>query len=456
MGSINDMNTMYSCLQSVYLHLEMKKVLIITYYWPPSGGAGVQRWLRFVKHLRKFGYEPVIYTVDNPNYALVDEGLLEDVPDDVKVYRNKIIEPNNLFKTSSKKGNKVYKLQQQKGDKRSLSQRISWFVRGNFFIPDARFLWIKPSVKFLNRILKQEEIDIIVSTGPPHSLHLIAEKISSKFNIPWVADFRDPWTSMDYLDEMYLTKWARKKHARLEKNVITGADEVVVVGKTMYNEFLENYSRKTEIIYNGYEGGGNLNESFELDIKFSIVHIGSFLKNRNCPDLWEVLSDICLENDSFRKDLEIKLIGNVAPVVLDSINSLKLNEQLNKIDYVPFEVTQKYLHGAQVLLLPIDRIPNAEFVLTGKLFEYLKSKRPVLLIGPSKGDAADIIENCKAGYCCDFNDKVAMKEEVLKLYELFLENKNTIESINVAQFSGIELTKKMAVLFDNQLKRKND
>ena len=434
----------------------MKKVLIITYYWPPSGGAGVQRWLRFVKHLRKFGYEPIIYTVDNPNYALLDEGLLNEVPEDIKVYKKKIIEPNNLFSSSSKKENKVYKLQQQKGNNRSFFQKASWFIRGNFFIPDARFLWVKPSVKFLSDILKTEEIDVIVSSGPPHSLHLIAEKISSKFSIPWVADFRDPWTSMDYLDEMYLTKWARKKHARLEKKIITSADEVVVVGKTMYNEFLDNYKRKTEIIYNGYEGGDGSNESFELDSKFSIVHIGSFLKNRNCPDLWEVLSEICLEDESFKKYLEIKLIGNVAPIVLNSINSLKLNDQLNKIDYVPFEETQKFLHGAQVLLLPIDRIPNAEFVLTGKLFEYLKSKRPVLLIGPSKGDAADIIKNCKAGYCCDFNDKVVMKEQILHLYKLFLENKNTIDSINVSQFSGIELTEKMATLFDKQINRKND
>ncbi len=427
----------------------MKKVLIITYYWPPSGGAGVQRWLRFAKNLRDFGYEPVIYTVDNPNYALIDEGLESQVPEGIKVYRNKIVEPNSLF-SSKKKGN-VYKVQQQKGNKRSIVQKVSWFIRGNFFIPDARFLWVKPSVRFLSKVIQEENIDVIVSTGPPHSLHLIAQKLKSKFNLPWLADFRDPWTSMDYLDEMFLTKLARNKHARLEKNVLLNADKTVVVGRTMFNEFKENYNVVSEVIYNGYEESKSQQETFLLDKKFSITHIGSFLKNRNCVDLWEVLAEIKQESELFNKHLEIKLIGNVAPVVIESIDKLKLTPNLNKIDYVPFEETQKYLHGAQILLLPIDRIHNAEFVLTGKLFEYLKSNRPIVLIGPSNGDAADIIQQCNAGYCCDFNDKTLIKKTIYQLFELFLKEKNTIQSKNVDQFSSSQLTKRMAEVLDETI-----
>jgi len=427
----------------------MKKVLIITYYWPPSGGAGVQRWLRFVKNLRDFGYEPIVYTVDNPNYALIDEGLESQVPEGVKVYRNKIIEPNSLF-SSKKKGN-VYKVQQQKGNKRSIIQKISWFIRGNFFIPDARFLWVKPSVRFLSKVIQEENIDVMVSTGPPHSLHLIAQKLKNKFNLPWLADFRDPWTSMDYLDEMFLTSYARKKHAKLEKNVLLNADKTVVVGRTMFNEFKENYNVSAEIIYNGYEEVKSQKETYLLDEKFSITHIGSFLKNRNCDDLWEVLAEIKQESELFNKHLEIKLIGNVAPVVIESIDKLKLTSNLNKIDYVPFEETQKYLHRAQILLLPIDRIHNAEFVLTGKLFEYLKSHRPILMIGPSNGDAADIIQQCNAGYCCDFNDKTRMKKTIYQLFELFLKEKNMIQSKNVDQFSSSQLTKRMAEVLDETI-----
>ena len=161
-----------------------------------------------------------------------------------------------------------------------------------------------------------------------------------------------------------------------------------------------------------------------------------------------MLADLVFENEEFKKQLEIKLIGNVDPVVLESINTLNLTPFLNRIEYVSFEETQSHLHCAQTLLLPIDRIPNAEFVLTGKLFEYLKSKRPVLLIGPAEGDAADIIKNCNAGYSCDFEDKATIKDTVLKMFNLYLKKENKIASINVNQFSGVELTKKITTLFD--------
>ena len=431
----------------------MKRVLIITYYWPPSGGAGVQRWLRFVKRMRDFGWEPLIYTVDNPNYALLDEGLVNEVPENVKIIKHPIKEPNNLFSKKKSKGN-LYKLQEQKGNTRSFIQKVSWFIRGNFFIPDARFMWIKPSVRVLYKIIKEENIDLIVSTGPPHSLHLIGKKLKEKLNIPWIADFRDPWTSMDYLDEMFLTNFAKNKHARLEKQVITSADKVVVVGRTMYNEFLANHKVESSIIYNGFEQEANTETTFTLDAKFSIVHIGSFLKNRNCIDLWTVLAELVFENEEFKEHLEIKLIGNVAPIVLESIDALNLTPYLNRIEYVPFEETQSHLHSAQTLLLPIDRIPNAEFVLTGKLFEYLKSKRPVLLIGPIKGDAADIVENCNAGYSCNFDDKQMIKNTVLKMFNLYLKKENKIDSINVNQFSGAELTREMTTLFDTLVSEK--
>lgn len=436
----------------------MKKVLIITYYWPPSGGAGVQRWMRFVKYLRSFGWEPIIYTVDNPNYALIDIGLSSQVPDNIKVVKKKIIEPNNILNKLSvlfkkKNNNHLYESQQQKGGKRSFLQKVSWFIRGNFFIPDARFLWVKPSVKFLSNLIKEDNIDLIVSTGPPHSLHLIAKKIKEKHSIPWVADFRDPWVSMDYLDEMYLTKFARKKHAKLEREVVTTADEVVVVGQTMYNEFFESYNRKVSIIYNGYENITASLVNVVLDEKFTIVHIGSFLKNRNCNDLWEVLSELVSKDQEFKNKLEIKLIGNVAPTIIADLERLNLNEFLTKIDYIPFAETQKHLYSAQVLLLPIDRIPNANFVLTGKIFEYLKSKRPIFLIGPKKGDAAAILEKCKAGYSCNFDDKKEIKKVVGDLFQLYLKNKNNIDSSNIEQFSGFELTKKMANLFDSQFKQ---
>ncbi|MCB0374647.1 MAG: glycosyltransferase, partial [Sinomicrobium sp.] len=407
----------------------MKKVLIITYYWPPSGGAGVQRWMRFVGNLRKFGWEPVIYTAKDALYPVFDEKLASQLPEGIRTLRLKVPEPNafigKLLFWKKDKSDVIYKNQEQKGDKGSVFQKILWFIRGNLFIPDARFLWIKPSVSYLEKALAGENCDVIVSTGPPHSLHLIGKKLKEKFGIPWVADFRDPWTSMDYLQAMFLTKYAKKKHKRLEERVIRSADEIIVVGRTMYTEFKNNYGRDSAIIHNGY------NESHKKkagapDKKFTIVHIGSFLSNRNCNDLWEVLADRIKTDKAFSGNLEIRLIGNVAPNVITSIDNYGLGEHLARIGYVAYEKTLDYLYAAQVLLLPIDRIENAEFVVTGKLFEYLRSERPVLLLGPTHGDAADIIRNCHAGYCCDFDDKKSIRECIAAMYALFLEGKNTV------------------------------
>ncbi len=436
----------------------MKKVLIISYYWPPSGGAGVQRWIRFVNHLRSFGWEPVLYVPKDANYPVVDEKLMDKIPGDIETLKLEIKEPSRFlsklafWKKSKKKTN--YNNQQQQGKNRSLKHKITWYIRGNFFIPDARFLWIKPSVKYLSNRLKKGDIDLIVSTGPPHSLQIIARDLKRKHNIPWVADFRDPWTTMDYLQEMYLSNRAKKKHANMEASVINEADEVVVVGKTMFNEFNDNYNRQVEIIHNGYDSVGTTENQFELDQKFTIVHIGSFLKNRNCDDLWEVLSKLTKEKEDFAANFELKLVGNIAPNVMESIHRFGLDKFLNKIDYLPFIETQKHLYGAQILLLPIDRISNAEFVLTGKLFEYLKSQRPILLLGPSKGDAAHIVKNCNAGDICDFDDKNKIESVLLERYQKFLGGINQVDSVNVDQYSAKELTRKLATVFDKIIGKK--
>lgn len=429
-----------------------KKVLILTYYWPPSGGAGVQRWLRFVKNLRDFDWEPTIYTAKNTLYPVIDEKLEAEIPQGIKKLSLEVPEPNNFLNKvlfwKKDKSSILYKNQQQSGNKKSITKDFLWWIRGNFFIPDARFLWISPSVKYLKENIKKGEYDVIVSTGPPHSLHLIAKRLKDDLGIPWIADFRDPWTSMDYLNAVNLTSWAQEKHNKLEKKVVTNSDKVIVVGQTMANEFKQKYAVNSHIIHNGYNDFKPTNENQILDSKFSIVHIGSFLVNRNCDDLWEVLSELALKNKTFKDDLKIKLIGNIAPNVLSSIEKFNLNGFLEKIDYIKYEKTIEHLNSAQVLLLPIDRISNAEFVITGKIFEYLKANRPILLIGPPNGDAANILNNCEAGYCCDFDNKEDIKKSILEIYTRYKEGKNYINSKNVESYSGYELSKKLSNCLD--------
>lgn len=435
--------------------MERKKLLILTYYWPPAGGIAVQRWFRFVCSLREFGWEPVIYTAKDASYPILDETLLGQLPEGIKVYRLKATEPNNLLKLiffwKKDKQKLIHNNQQQGGSQRSFFKKAAWFIRGNFLIPDARALWIKPSVKYLRKIMAEEKFDAIVSTGPPQSMHLIALKLKKEFGTPWISDFRDPWKSMDYLNEMFLTKRSRKKHARLEKEVVLNSNAVVVIGPTIYKEFKQDYNIDSHIIWNGYRNAENKNVQVhvEPDKVFSIVHAGSFYFARNCPVFWEALSELIAENPGFAKDLQIKIIGNMTPNVAESLEKNNLQKNLLKVEYMEHDKVQDHLRAAQVLLLPIDNVPNAEFVITGKLFEYLNARRPVLVIGPVHGDAAHIVRDCQAGYCCGFDDKKSMKETVMHLYSLFLEKRNNIQSVNIEQFESVKLTEKMAALLDS-------
>jgi hypothetical protein len=217
----------------------MKKVLIITYYWPPSGGAGVQRWLKFVKYLREFGWEPIVYTPENPEAPATDTSLLKDIPANITVIKQPIWEPYNLYKgfIGQKKEEKINAGFLSEKKKPGLAEKIAVWIRGNWFIPDARRFWIKPSVKFLSEHLRGNPVDVIVSTGPPHSMHLIALKLKKKLNIPWLADFRDPWTTIDFYDKLMLTKSSDKKHKGLELEVLKNADKVVTVSWNWSKDF---------------------------------------------------------------------------------------------------------------------------------------------------------------------------------------------------------------------------
>jgi len=434
----------------------MKRVLIITYYWPPSGGIGVQRWLQFSKNLADNGWEPVIYTAKDAAYPIIDENNLKQVPEGIEIHRVKAPEPNNLLSFFRKKGEKskgVYKLQQQSNVKTSPVKKLMWFIRGNFFIPDARVFWIRRSVKYLDAYLAKNKIDAIVSTGPPHSCHVIGLKLNQKHGTPWVSDFRDPWTSMDYLKQMSLQKFAIKKHARLEKAVLEGSTNVIVVGRTIQKEFQENYNVESEVICNGYNSSDETLQPDSLDTKFTIVHTGSFMHYRNTDELWAGLSELVRENESLAKHLEIKLVGNVAPIVLDSIERFGLTDYLNLIAHVDHQAAKLIQRSAQLLLLPIDRIENAEFVITGKLFEYLQAKRPIVMIGPAHGDAADIIRLCSAGSVINFEDIQLVKKVVTDKYEKFLNQSNDCHSTGIDQFSYVQLTKRVVEVLEKSIKQ---
>ncbi|HMK06024.1 MAG TPA: hypothetical protein VK476_00755, partial [Flavobacterium sp.] len=177
----------------------MKKVLIITYYFPPAGGPGVQRWLKFIKYLPDFDIQPIVYVPENPTYPIIDAQLMSEISDKAIVLKTKIFEPYGLASIFSK--NKTKKISSgiipSMRRQTSIDKFLLW-VRGNLFIPDARVFWVKPSVAYLKKYISENNIDIIITSGPPHSLHLIGMKLKNVMNVKWIADFRDPWTTIGY------------------------------------------------------------------------------------------------------------------------------------------------------------------------------------------------------------------------------------------------------------------
>ncbi len=412
------------------------KALILTYYFPPAGGSGVQRWLKFVKYLQNFGIEPIVYTVEIPNYPIIDKTLEKELPNNITVIKQPIFEPNNFLKTNKKKSTGFL------SEKPSLTGKIMQYIRANYFIPDARKYWIKPSVIYLKKYLKENPVDVIISTGPPHSVHLIGLQLKKQFGIPWIADFRDPWTNIDYFQKLPLTKRAKEKHFQLEKEVLTNANTVLVVGKTMQKEFLP-FNKNTMIIENGYDDFQE-NFSVEKDKKFSLLHIGLLNQDRNHPALWKALAEITTENPDFKNDLEIKLIGKVCEEAIQEIEKNNLSKNLTLIDYIPHHEVAKHQKSAQVLLLLVNNTPNAKGILTGKIFEYLQAKRPILAIAPTNGDLSEIINQTQSGIVAGFNDKEKIKKAILSYYIRFKNNTLTVCPKNIEKYHRKELTKKLA------------
>lgn len=424
------------------------KVLVITYYWPPAGGSGVQRWLKFVKYLPEFGVTPVVFTVKDPEYAVRDQSLQNEISDDLEVLRGKIWEPNQLL---SKLGGKRKKVSAGFLDaKPGRTDRILRFIRANYFIPDSRKFWIKPSVKLLADYLKDKDFDAIITTGPPHSVHLIGLELKKKLGLKWVADFRDPWTSIDYFHNLPLTRSSLKKHQELERQVLSNADCVVVVGGKMKEEF-DTFNKNVCVISNGYDTYGP-EGAVTLDPEFTLTYAGLMNDDRNPKGLWSVLGKITAANPEFKGDLKIRIVGSCSPEVLKTIDDNGLSGNLDNLGYQDHKQVARYQQSAQVLLLTVNEVPSAKGIVTGKIFEYMQARRPVLAIGPTDGDLADIIDKTNSGVILDFGDEDGMEKVIHGLYRQFKSGSLAVNSRNIEGYHRRNLT---AELFE-MLKKTTD
>lgn len=426
----------------------MKKVLIITYYWPPSGGGGVMRWLKMQKYLPELGWKPVIYTPENPDASVVDESLSDEIHPETEILKTPIWEPYEVFRklTGKKKGEKFkagYISEASSGDWKS---KLSVFIRGNFLIPDPRKFWIKPSVKFLAKYLKENPVDLIISTGPPHSMHLIALGLKKKFDIPWIADFRDPWTDIDFYDKLRLTRRADKKHRKLELEVLEKADHVVTVSPYCAKDLSKVPGKKVEVIHNGFDPEDFKDITVSPESTFTIAHFGAFNRDRNPSVLWKVLGKLSEENKTFKGKLRIRLIGQTDNSVIQDIEKHGLKNNLIQTDHLPHKKGLEELAKSQVLLLPINDAPNARGILPGKMYEYMALKRPILAIGPTDSDFAEILTETKTGVAFNFDDSASIKEALENYFSLFIEGKLQVESAAIEKFSRKNLAQKFVSL----------
>ncbi|MBE0391354.1 glycosyltransferase family 4 protein [Flavobacterium sp. PL002] len=426
---------------------ENKKILIITYYWPPAGGPGVQRWLKFVKYLPDFNFQPIVYIPENPTYPIIDNDLLNQVSEKAIVLKHKIFEPYQLASFFSK--NKTKKISSgiiPNQKKQSFLDKVFLWIRGNLFIPDARVFWVKPSVVYLEKYIVDNNIDTIITSGPPHSLHLIGLKLKQKTGVKWFADFRDPWTTIGYHKSLRLSKYAAKKHKQLEKQVMNTADEIIVTSKTTKTEFQAITTKPITVITNGYDVEPVISKA--LDTKFSLAHIGSFLSDRNPIILWESIQELLAEIPTFKDDLQIKLIGAISQEVLTTIAQFGLNNYLNNLGYVSHSEAIEHQKKSQVLLLIEIDSRDTKSIIPGKLFEYMVSNRPIVAIGPKDSDFSEIITQTNTGVFFEYTEKEKLKKVILEYYNLFLEGKLRSNGVGLQQYSRKNLTKELVKLLN--------
>lgn len=425
-----------------------KRVLIICYYWPPSGGSGVQRWLKFAKYLPEFGWQPVIYTPENPDFNIQDESLLKDIPPEAEIIRKKIWEPYAIGKLLTGQKNLNRGIVDEIKNPGFMKKILNW-IRGNLFIPDPRVFWVKPSIRFLIKYLHQHPVDAVITTGPPHSMHLIGKGLKEKIGINWIADFRDPWSQLDFLDNFQVSSRNRKKYERMESKVLENCDRVLATSPSMPNCLMPFDLNKFRCITHGFDESDFKveNSKNKKSSKLRIYHAGLLNKLRNPLNLWESLNSLCAQNEQINKTLIIQLAGTIDHGV---VNQIKAYPYLtNKLEIQGYkthkEVIQDYLN-AKVLLLLVNNSENAKVNIPGKLFEYLATGKSILLVGNDSSDAAHIVLKKQTGLVYNYDEKI--NPEDLKMLLMMPESEIEVDN---KEFSRKVLTKELVKQIDDML-----
>jgi glycosyltransferase involved in cell wall biosynthesis len=420
----------------------LKKILIITYYWPPSGGAGVQRWLKFAKYLPEFGYEVHVLTVnaETANYPQLDQSLVSEVPQNIHVHTTKTSDPYVIYSLFGRKAPSSGFANETVHGISGLVKKLARFIRGNMFIPDPRKGWNQHAIKKANELIDKHGIDTVVTTSPPHSTQLIGLELKRTRNIKWVADMRDPWTKIYYVSELLQTNWAKNRNAKLERAVLENADRVITVSQSLASEFCElapGLSQEdVEVIPNGFD-----EDDFQFDIpfdkQFTIGYMGTITNQYDVTALLKTVGSI-------EVDIAFRFIGDAPTQFRNRIEEVSTKTEFT--GYLNHDKAIEKAAACSVLLLVIPKIENNKGILTGKIFEYLALNRPILGIGPADGDAAAILNETGAGKMFDYADETGIRQFMEEQLKHFQETTISLKTSHVGSYSRRALTKKLDVV----------
>lgn len=430
----------------------IKKVLIITYYWPRSGGAGVQRWLKFTKYLPEYGWEPIVLTVkeENASYAQWDETLAQEIDPALRVIRTPSFEPYSIYTKLSGKKEIPFGGFSNEGSP-TLFQRVSRFVRGNFFIPDPRRGWNHYAIKAGRKLLEEEKFDAIITTGPPHSTHLIGLQLKNLTRVRWIADFRDPWTDIYYYRELSHSALAKWYDRKLEKKVLLNCDMIVTVGNVIKNLFLSKSQKladdKIEVITNGYDPADFKDCDKKAADRFTITYTGTISLHYRLDGFVDAMKVL---PDEIKENMYIRIAGSISQNLIDLFQRSGLSSQLDYKGYVSHQQSIAFLFESSVLLLLIPEVPENKGILTGKFFEYLAAGKPILAIGPKEGDVADILKETGAGIMVEYDNVSLLKEKIRGFYNEFKAGITHGPSASVEKYSRKNLTGKIVSLMESE------
>ena len=399
--------------------------------------------MKFVKYLPEYNIKPILYIPENPNYPIYDYSLNDEVSEKLEIIKNPITEISNII-SNSKSLNLIRSGNIPNPKEQSLFQRLLFFIRGNLFIPDMKILWKNKSIDFIENYLSKTKIDVVITTGPPHSLHLIGYELKKRLNIKWISDFRDPWVNLNYLNRFHLLPSVKRRHKKLRDKVLINSSSVIVTSeklKKLYKEIAPNIFKIT----NGYDYEYS---TVNIDSKFSISHIGSLYPERNPKYLWDIIDEICINNEEFRSNLQINFIGNTSEKIIKYLSNKTFNSCIKFFDYVDYKRAIEFMCSSQILLMVEVNDNDSSYAIPGKLFDYLNSKRPIIAIGPDKSEVNQILYDTNAGKFFNYNESINLKLHIENLYNQYEMGSISYDAKNISSYRRKNLTEELSKIIN--------